>query len=255
MASNEILASPPGDCCLKVVKHTGTPTGSTVSIGGLQTYISNPPDAFNNRGQKIVLFFPDVYGPFFVNNSLLIDYFASHGYLVVAPDYFEGDPIHVARERPDFVISEWIGPKMEFAKKAIPGWVNAVKEEYGTPTSKYGTTGYCFGAPFVMEYLTKDWVQAGAFAHPAFLDENHFRVITQPLLLSCAESDFTFSAEARRKAEDILQSKKAIYYLQIFSGVEHGFALRGNMDNENERWAKEGSAKSIVEWWNRFLLD
>lgn len=36
-------------------------------------------------------------------------------------------------------------------------------------------------------------------------------------------------------AMDILQSRKKTYHLQLFSGVEHGFALRGNMDNPYER--------------------
>lgn len=34
---------------------------------------------------------------------------------------------------------------------------------------------------------------------------------------------------------DILQSQKKTYHLQLFSGVEHGFALRGDMDNPYER--------------------
>lgn len=34
---------------------------------------------------------------------------------------------------------------------------------------------------------------------------------------------------------DILQREKKTWQLQLFSGVEHGFALRGNMDNAYER--------------------
>lgn len=57
----------------------------------------------------------------------------------------------------------------------------------------------------------------------------------EPLFLSCAEIDHTFDAASRRRAIDILQSDKKDYQLQLFSGVEHGFALRGNMDNPYER--------------------
>lgn len=47
--------------------------------------------------------------------------------------------------------------------------------------------------------------------------------------------DHTFPLEARQLALDILQSGQKIYQFQLFSGVEHGFALRGNMKNPYER--------------------
>lgn len=35
-------------------------------------------------------------------------------------------------------------------------------------------------------------------------------------------------------ALEILQSGRKTYHLQLFSGVEHGFALRGDMKNPYE---------------------
>ena len=40
-----------------------------------------------------------------------------------------------------------------------------------------GRVGYCFGAPYVMDLLAEDWLIAGAFAHPTFLDEDHFKKV------------------------------------------------------------------------------
>ena len=59
--------------------------------------------------------------------------------------------------------------------------------------------------------------------------------IPEPLFLSCAEIDHTFGTEARNEAVKILQSGKKPYQLQVFSGVEHGFALRCNLENPYER--------------------
>jgi hypothetical protein len=39
------------------------------------------------------------------------------------------------------------------------------------------------------------------------------------------------------------------YMVQVFSGVMHGFALRGNMKVERNRWAKEASAKACRDWY------
>jgi len=70
--------------------------------------------------------------------------------------------------------------------------------------------------------------------------------------MSCAETDHTFPLESRRRAEDLLVASKAVYHIQVFSGVAHGFANRGNAEVENERWAKEESARVIIAWFNRF---
>jgi hypothetical protein len=63
---------------------------------------------------------------------------------------------------------------MEFAVEATPTWVNAIREKYGKANTKYACVGYCFGAPFVCNELAGSTVSAGAFGHPAFLEEHHF---------------------------------------------------------------------------------
>ena len=77
-----VLAGPPGDCCLQGVKHFGEPSGETITIAGIQTYISKPPPTKEGTGshdKKIILYFADVFGPFYINAQLLQDYYASHG--------------------------------------------------------------------------------------------------------------------------------------------------------------------------------
>jgi dienelactone hydrolase len=54
-------------------------------------------------------------------------------------------------------------------------------------------------------------------------------------LLSCSVEDHTFPLKAREAALEILQTGNKSYQFQLFSGVEHGFALRGNMKNPYER--------------------
>lgn len=54
-------------------------------------------------------------------------------------------------------------------------------------------------------------------------------------VLLVTESDFTFPTEFRRRAEDILVEKKAQYQIQVFSGVKHGFAVRGDLENSDGR--------------------
>ena len=79
-AQSPVLAGPPGDCCVKGVKHFGEPSGETITIGGIQTYLSKPlQPKDSSHEKKIILYFADVFGPFYINAQLLQDYYASHG--------------------------------------------------------------------------------------------------------------------------------------------------------------------------------
>ncbi|KAF9886282.1 hypothetical protein FE257_011895 [Aspergillus nanangensis] len=250
------LAQPSGPCCMKGTLHTGTPRGEYVDIAGVETYISQPPTTTANG--HILLYFPDVWG-IFTNGLLVMDAFADAGYLVLGLDYFRGDPVWKHRKdrhdlsNPDFDYEAWKQKHMSFANEAVPRWVEAVKVGYGKVGTRYACVGYCFGAPYVCDTLAEGAVDVGAFAHPAFLKERHFTNIQRPLFLSCAEIDHTFDTNARRQALDILQSGKKDYQLQLFSGVEHGFALRGDMENPYERYVKEQSLKGIVDWFDFWL--
>jgi dienelactone hydrolase len=139
-----------------------------------------------------------------------MDAFADAGFLTLGLDYFRGvcwpssipqwyccfstdkgqDPVWKLRKNrhdtsnTDFVYEAWKRKHTAFADEAVPRWVKAVKERYQhssnksdgkTQKPKFVCVGYCFGAPYVCNLLAGDTVVAGAFAHPAFLKERHFR--------------------------------------------------------------------------------
>jgi len=245
----EYLAKPSSECCMVAVKHTGTPVGEHSEIAGVKCYISYPP---SKSTDKIILFCCDVYGPWFLNNQLIMDFFAQGGYLVVSPDYFEGDQLEKMREVPGFDFPGWIGPHRAKAESILEKFVPAMKEKFNGKA--YGVIGYCFGGKDVVDALSKGWATAGAVCHPAFITEEALEKLDKgAMFFSCAETDNTFPAEGRHKAEEILARNKQPYYFQLFSGVVHGFAIRGDMTDENQRWAKEQSAWGILGWWDRWL--
>jgi len=242
---------------LKGNLHTGEPKGSFERLSDIETYVTHPPKEKANG--HIVIYYPDVFG-FFTNGLLVMDSFAEAGYTVIGIDYFKGDPIYMHRDGPKtpkegFDFEAWLAKYTDFADAHVADWVNAVKSKYGKPETKYACVGYCFGAPYVMNSISTTYTDpppcsVGAFAHPAFLKESHFANIQRPLFLSCAETDFTFSTEQRNKAIDMLAEAKKPYHLQLFSGVEHGFALRCNLDDPYERWCKEESVRGIAEYFD-----
>lgn len=152
-STSPVLASGPGDCCVTGFKHEGTAVGKIITIGGIETYISEPKKATTGP-KKIIIFLSDVFGPFFPNNEFIQDYFAESGasifyrtwwsgcwwhmslsligYIVLGPDYFFGDYMHNHTE-PEFLERRdaWFVAKLKAARTAYPAWLSAVKEEYG----------------------------------------------------------------------------------------------------------------------------
>ncbi|KAF2212747.1 hypothetical protein CERZMDRAFT_111797 [Cercospora zeae-maydis SCOH1-5] len=253
--SSKVIAHPSAACCVSGKIHSGDPKGRTENILDVETYIATPDPSKANG--NIILYFPDIFA-LFTNSKLMMDGWAEAGYLVLGPDYFRGDAIykhkkdlHDPNDNPTFDFSAWLAKHREFSHPFVPKWVEEVKKQYGKPETKFVCTGYCYGAPYVCDQLSdKGICVAGAFAHPAFLQEEHFENIKKPLFLSCAEIDQTFPKELRRRAVDILDEKKVRYQVQVFQGVSHGFALRGDMDDKWQRYAKEASFQGILDWFD-----
>jgi hypothetical protein len=85
--TDRVLAKPTGLCCLNGSIHSGEPQGTTEQIDGVETYIATL-DPRNANG-NILLFFPDAFG-LYVNSHLMMDAFASCGYMTLGVDYFLG---------------------------------------------------------------------------------------------------------------------------------------------------------------------
>ncbi|EJU04300.1 alpha/beta-hydrolase [Dacryopinax primogenitus] len=234
---------------MQAVKHEGTTVGEKEEIAGIPCYVSYPP---SKSTEKVILFCCDVFGPWYKNNQLLMDFFATGGYTVVAPDYFGGEKLEEIREAPGFDFGGWVTPHRAKAESYLDKFVPAMKEKFNGKA--YGVVGYCFGGKDVVDSLKKGWATAGATCHPAFITEEALGGLDKrAIFFSCSEIDHTFPAEGRHKAEEILAKNKIPYHFQLFADVAHGFAIRGDMSDENQRWAKETSAWSLLSWFDRWL--
>ncbi|KAG2336385.1 hypothetical protein BDR05DRAFT_953403 [Suillus weaverae] len=110
---------------------------------------------------------------------------------------------------------------------------------------KYCAVDFCFGGPHVFN-LAKEGCLIVCDLH---FDKSDRLV---PMLFSCVETDRAFPKDTRRKVEDRLVEQNKTYHFQIFSGVNHGFAVRCDPNMENKRWAKEECQHRMVAWFKRF---
>jgi len=251
MASN-----PPARCCTIGVKHEGQAKGEIRDIGSISTYFAHPE---SKQTENAILILPDVIGHQFINAQLIADQFAANGYFVVMPDLFEKDPIPLNRPE-GFNIMDWLTKGGPQGKGHGPGQVDPIVEEVikemrsNLGVKKIGAVGYCFGAKYVARFLAKGkGVDVGAMAHPSFVEPDEVKAMTGPLTIAAAETDEIFPAEKRRLTEDILKEMDIPYQISLYSGVVHGFAVRGDPKDRQAKFAKEAAFLQHVQWFDEWI--
>ncbi|OCT46401.1 Protein AIM2 [Cladophialophora carrionii] len=253
-----MTSHPPGACCYKGVKHEGTPTGEFSQLGDFEIYTKYPEDKSTEYG---ILIITDVIGHRFNNAQLIADQFAANGYFVMMPDLFDKDPIPLNRPG-DFDIMKWLNGEYHPSKKAhLPPVVDPIidacliemRTKYNV--KKLGAVGYCFGGKYVVRHLRPESgkIDAGYTAHPSFVEAAELRDIKGPLAISAAETDHIFPAEKRHETEVILKELGLPYQINLYSGVEHGFAVRGDLNDRVQTYAKENAFLQAVQWFEEHL--
>ncbi|KAK9463360.1 dienelactone hydrolase family-domain-containing protein [Lipomyces oligophaga] len=245
----KMASNPPGICCLTGVKHEGAVSGKIIDFHGVETYITG-----DVSSKKVILFITDIFGHVFSNAQLIADDFAEQGYLVLVPDILKGDPVpwDYFDKLQDFDLGTWLTkhPK-EVTEPIVEAVLAGIKADY-SPTS-IAAIGYCYGAKYVVRLLGAGKIDAGGIAHPSFVDYEEIEAVTKPLNIQAAETDPIFPVENRIKTEAILTKNKAIYEISVYSGVVHGFAVRGDPKVPQTLYAKERAFFSFAAFFKFHL--
>ncbi|KAH6873932.1 dienelactone hydrolase [Thelonectria olida] len=251
MASN-----PPAECCHTGFLHEGTPRGRDITIkNGIQAYLAAAPASKAHQGIGL-LYVPDIVG-IWQNSKLMADAFAAEGYTCLVLDLFNGDPAPLNMD--NFDVMGWFAKgstgdnphTKEFVDPVILAGIKYLRE---SGVTHIGAVGYCFGAKFVIRHY-KDGIECGFVAHPSFVEAEELSAITGPLSIAAAETDDIFPAEKRHESEKILTETKQDFQITLFSGVEHGFAVRGDPNVKVQRFAKEQAFRQAVAWFDNHLVD
>jgi dienelactone hydrolase len=134
----------------------------------------------------VIFLITDIIGHRFINAQLLADGFAAHGYHVVMPDLFNGDPwlIDEAARPKGLTLPDWLKNHMpEQTTPIITAVLAGIKSEL--KPEKIGAIGYCFGAKYVTRLLAGE-IDAGFNAHPSFVTLEELAAIKKPLSIAAA---------------------------------------------------------------------
>ncbi len=70
-----------------------------------------------------------------------------------------------------------------------------------------------------------------------------------------AVTDFVFTTDKRRESEDILAKLDIPYQINLFSDVDHGFAVRCELSQRRQKIAKEAAFAQAVQWFDAYLKE
>ena len=265
-----MTSKPPGACCSTGHEHAGTPTGTLIQIPDttISAYIAQPPtSSVNPHPSKAILFVPDIFG-IHKNNQLLADRFASEaGYLTLLIDPFNGDPFPLHKpfailSPTDDLTTDWVahgsdGKNPHTTAQIDPIVSSAIaylRSEHGV--TRLGAVGYCVGVKYFMRFLDagKNKIDVGFGAHPSYVTEDELWASRGPLSIAAAgERDLIFTDELRRQTEDVLRKKGEVWSITLYSGVAHGFAVRGDPEGKEDKWAMDEAFGQAVRFFGSWL--
>ena len=182
------------------------PKGEMTKFDDIDVYLAKPP-GYPSAPGRLLLLLTGGTGVHSTNNQLQADKFAEHGYLVVMPDQFSGDPapnstpslsspdqqptiiekikLGAAETAKSFMIDMWLA--RHTAEKVMPIVIKVLesaKDEFADAVSNGGGVygvGYCFGAKYILA-LAGEHPAAAMHEQRQQHDEEQIMAKKEPLL-------------------------------------------------------------------------
>lgn len=264
------------ECCVGGHIHSGTPRGTVEEVGGCKTYIAKPSNAADKS--KTVIFLTDIFGYELPNIRLVADEYAEKGgFYVLVPDLFQGD--YVDHGLLKAIVPQQSDPEPSIGEKAIQGaqvaanlgpWVIRHREAISKPiiekfvssirneTShvKIGTVGFCWGGRYaILMASDNDYphLDCSIANHPAFLSvPDELKVVNKPVLIQVGDADAMMPVAQVEEAQKIFQDKTNAQ-VAVYPGAVHGFAARGDQNNEKEKQQKTDATDAAIKFLQKHL--
>ncbi|KAK5742076.1 hypothetical protein LTR17_003584 [Elasticomyces elasticus] len=174
------------------------------------------------------------------------------------PDLYAGDSVPIDLPA-DFNVMKWAktgrggrGHMPDQVDPIITKTIFYLRNELHV--KKIGSVGYCYGAKYVARFSAQGkGIDAACMCHPSFVDAKEIEAMVAPVSIAAAENDEIFPASKRRETEDILKGKGVPFQIFLYSDVDHGFAVRGDMSNRKVKFAKEAAFLQCMQWFYEHL--
>lgn len=119
---------------------------------------------------------------------------------------------------------------------------------------KVGAIGFCYGG-WACFKLAADpsLIDAVSTAHPSLLDKAEIDAVKMPVQILAPENDFAYTEELKKYTLETLPKTGVKWEYIYFPGMQHGFAARGDPNDQAQKEALERAKRSAVCFFNEFL--
>ncbi|KAI3643064.1 hypothetical protein MP228_012619 [Amoeboaphelidium protococcarum] len=257
--------NPVNECCVSGYIHQGEPKGVDSQLDGMDCYISG-----SEGGDTALLILTDVFGQKFVNVRLVADTLADKlGIPAYVPDIVLNDPMPLSvlgmmDEQTGFFNQFIRAVKLTFSLPKLAYWMSTHSPAKVTPVvqsfilatqqkgyTKIAVAGFCFGGLHAVTSVgpVSETVKCIVSTHPAKWNHPHdLEQVKCPLLVQFPSKDFQWSSSDMLSVKEMLNTRTNNSRVSTYDGVEHGWAIRANPNNQKAMKAQQDALKEAVDF-------
>jgi dienelactone hydrolase len=132
----------------------------------------------------------------------------------------------------------------------IKVFAETLKSQY----KKVGAIGFCYGG-WACFQLAADpsLIDAICAAHPSGLEKSEIDHAKVPVQVLSPEHDHAYTEELKMYTFETLSKLNIPWEYIYFPGLRHGFAVRGDPNDQKQKDGFERAKRSAVNFFNEFL--